>query len=491
MTGPNKERNHTSHTGRRSMRTQRVHAAPDSLIKELESIMAEGGFAHVNTADQFLNEGFSDKDLVICPELSTSDVSVAWLREVLKWNPNASAGEPGAWTLAPPAPSIADRLGVYLYVLQVEREQVDTIFHPGAHASAQRGLNELLLEHPILMHPRIRMNAWVLGGRAGTCSVAHAIALNANARFPMVSDWPEGQAPLERLAKFADLPVVRCGLTFKSLPHEGECVQAKGYSMLEAAVKLKSAQPGLLASLFDLGRQATLQYPDPTHGPKPKLGIFLDDWKKMLQSWSSINRYGILADSFIEACGVIGPGLSTMDIARKHRNEAFFDYLRAHTSDELVSILHQVRWRVFEGIFGRGGPSYNPDEVDYNLRAIVTGMTKVGLFGGRAEGAANWILRQLTDVGILRQLTNVGIPAVDAPSALGFIRSMREYGAQVEVTHFSTNMAHESLDELAERAPGWAAALRVDATERGMNEIIGMDSPQAGSRGRRRLRSGL
>ena len=59
--------------------------------------MAQGGFAHINTGGQFLSEGFTEKDLVICPELTTRDVSIGWMREVLKWNPKAAADEPGAW----------------------------------------------------------------------------------------------------------------------------------------------------------------------------------------------------------------------------------------------------------------------------------------------------------------------------------------------------------------------------------------------------------
>jgi hypothetical protein len=487
MAGLNKERNHTGYSGRHSIRTEKPYTVPDSLIEELESIRTQGGFAHINTGGQFLSEGFTDKDLVICPELTTKDVSIGWMREVLKWRPHAAADEPGAWTWAPPMPSIADRLGVYLYVLQVERERVDAVFDPGAHATAQRGLNELLLEHPVLMHPRVRLKVRVFGSPAGTCSVAHAIALNANARFPMVSDWPEGQAPLEQLAKFADLPMVRCGLTFKSIRHEGECKQTKGYSMLAAAVKLKSARPGLLASLYDLGRQGTLRYVDPTLGAKPKLGIFLYDWKTMHKKEDSIHRDGTLADSFMEACGVMGPGRSTVDIARLHRNNAFLDYLGAHRPDELVNIWYQVRTRVFEGIFGRGAASYNPDEVAYNLRAIVTGMVRVGVFGGGAEGAANWIRRQLKDVGT---------PAVEAHSALGFIRGMREYGVEVEPRDFSVSMKDGVQVDFEQAAPGWEAALRVDAAERGMNEVISnapapADSTSAAQGARRRVRAGV
>ena len=388
----NKERNHTNPSGRHALRTEKPNSVPDSLIEELESVMARGGFAHINTGAQFMSEGFTDKDLVLC-SVKSDGLSFGWMREVLKWNTEAEGSAPGGWTWAPPLPSIADRLTVYLYVLNVGRDRVDAVFDPGAHAMAQRGLNELLLEHPVLLHPRVRVRVGVSGSPAGTCSVAHAIALNANARLPMVSDWPEGLAPLEKLARFADLPMVRSGLSFRSLRHDGEAKQTRGYSMLAAAVKLKSAQPGLLASLYDLGRQATARYPDPARGATPKLGIFLCDWKTMHKPEDGIHRDGVLADSFMDACGVMGPGRSTTDVARMYRDDAFLDYLGAHSADELVNVWHQVRSRVFEGIFGRGAKSYHTDEVAYNLQAVVTAMVRVGVFGGRAEGAANWIRR--------------------------------------------------------------------------------------------------
>ena len=45
MAGLNKERNHTSYSGRYSIRWEKPYTAPDGLIEELESIMAQGGFA--------------------------------------------------------------------------------------------------------------------------------------------------------------------------------------------------------------------------------------------------------------------------------------------------------------------------------------------------------------------------------------------------------------------------------------------------------------
>jgi len=482
----NTQRNHTRSSGRHALRAGKPSTVPDSLIEELESIMAEDGFDHSNVSSHFLREGFTNKDLVVC-SVNADGLTFGWVREVLKWDPTAADGEPGAWTWAPPMPSIADRLGVYLFTLQVSRARADAVFDQGAHAAAQRGLNELLLEHPVLMHPRVRVKVQVLGIPAGTCSVAHAIALSPNAHLPMVSDWPEGKAPLERLATFANLPVVRWGLTFKSIRHAGECKQANGYSMLAAAVKLQSARPGLLASLYDLGLQATTDLTGKALDAKPKLGIFLHDWKAMHKKEDSIHRDGVLADSFMAACGVMGPGRSSVDIARLYRNDAFLDYLGAHGADELVNIWYQVRSQVLDDIVGRGERSYSPDEVAYNLRSVVSGMVRVGVFGGSAEGAANWIRRQLKDVGT---------PAVEPHSALGFVRAMREFGVEVESRDFSVFMKDGVQVDFEQAAPGWAKALQVDAAERGMNEVISRTpGPSAETTaehaGRRRVRAGL
>tara|TARA_B100001105_G_scaffold166247_1_gene133773 strand:+ start:560 stop:787 length:228 start_codon:yes stop_codon:yes gene_type:complete len=75
---------------------------------------------------------------------------------------------------------------------------------------------------------------------------------------------------------------------------------------------------------------------------------------------------------------------------------------------------------------------------------------------------------------------------------------MWAYGVQVEPRDFSVFMQNGVQVDFEHAAPGWAAALRVDAAERGMNEVIATAPlptegviPAAAAAARRRPRAGL
>jgi hypothetical protein len=436
--------------------------APDALIHALSGYMTEKLFEYSNIPDHFIAAGFTDADLVLGGQVMGGNYG--WMTKVLQWNPKAELGEPGYWDWAPPQPTIADRLRVSLYALGVERERVDAIFCDDAHALAQRGLSEVLLENPVLMHPRVRVEiCMALNLRSGTCSVAHAIALTPNARFPSPLDWPVGKAPMNALREFANSTVVTrvLGTALRSPRHKDELDAAKGRSYFAAAMGLNLARPGLLRSLYDLGRLMPSRDVE-----NQAVGRILEDWKAIHRPEDSIHKAGALAKSLINACGVM-EGKRTRNQAALYRDEGYFEYVSKLLEDEREKLPFELRGQVFEAIFGTGRADYSCDDVAYNLHAVLSGCAKSGLFDGTEATAARWIHQQLYEVG-----WKMPASTVEAAAALGYIRTMREFGIELQQSDFRLVKRDGAVVPFEESAPGWAAAMRVDVAERTMREVF-------------------
>lgn len=474
------EPNHTAPGGRHQIKNVTLRNAPDSLILELSDIARKSADIGKVPAGDFLAERFSGPDMVICSHSSLAFVDAKWMKRVL-------TGKFGTKTRPE---SITNRLSVAISCLTLQRTDSDELFGPDGRAQAQLMLNELLLEYPVLMHPRVRVTIRVSGGEPGTCSIPHAIALMPESHFPMESDWPEGEAPLEKLKAFVDSPLVHAGLTSPAITHPGALKEATSGTAFSCAVKRYSARPALLSSLFYLGRHGTLRTPLPGTSAKPALGIYLHDWHEVHHKRDAIHRAAVEADSFFCACGITKLGSrSNIEVAKTHRMPAMFEYIKVQGPVKCEALRLQLRVSLFDQVFGHENTRAAPEAVAHNTSSIVTGLVEAGVHANTKE-AAQWMKMQLRDVGA---------PAVSTELALGFLRALRPHFAQTDQDALANTLNDDPkvIGGAVVTNESWAAALSIESAEHIMSIVIyGTSAPTAvaatpvSSQTRRRQRLG-
>ncbi|MEJ6002597.1 hypothetical protein [Paucibacter soli] len=439
----------TARGGPHALRLESPATAPDSLIHELEAIADSDAGLDGPISKHFLLAGFTSADLALGPECNSVTCEEEWYRAVLAWDQAARPGEPGFWAESGPAPSIADRVIVCLHALSMPAGGAAQSYFPGAGERAQLVLNELLLSHPVLMHPRIRVRVRSLDGKTTeTTSLAHAICTSTHGHLPRFSDWPAGAAPLDRLAAFANHPVTRLGLTTSQLTHRGQLKAAQFRTPIHAGYQFErelGAVIGNLVSLWELGRLAD---------PGSKAGIFLDAWSAIDVGPGAGVLAPYLTSAMARLCGIggsstgngPGPAWGAVD-------PDFIGLMRAQSMDSRALVAQGFSSLVESVVLGdmvaQQGPVHrSADEVEKHFVALAHLLVDTKLSTDLVS-AARWIREQVQCE-----------PETEVSAALGFIRTLRKHDL-------------DFVDPAQPLGPGWVQALEIDRTERLMIEVIG------------------
>lgn len=332
-----------------------------------------------------------------------------------------------------PAPGVVERLKASLYVLGDSRAAGITSMFPEMVTGAQHILNELLLEYPVLMHPRLQVHVYA-DGNPGTCSVAHAVAMASRGRFPMACDRGVSR---ERLLGWMRHASVHLGFQTHAIPVFDQTTSAvTGARPVEAAAKTRWSQQWMLSSvdqLFELCRSA----------PEERnrfVGDIVPTDPRGGWTGPGLEAYTI---SFFGACGILD-GVQC---------PAFFDVLKRAGYGENASLRRSVVNYSAGYLLGGAGIGVTGD-IPFRFDAIVTGMVDCKL-AASAVAAAEMLWRSIAD----RSTRQVVVA-----EALEVIRSARTAGVTVTVSErdFGT----------AAKVEPWVHALEVHDTALAMNRVI-------------------
>lgn len=419
--------------------------APDSMLLALGKLLTPQLLEYGSFPDDFIAAGYSDADLVLSANYTSATASVAFMVATLKWDPQAGPGEPGQWTWESDRPFILDRLMTALYALSIDPDLVDGVLFPGAHKRAQVVLNELLLEHPVLMHPRVRVP---MPSLSGTCSVVHAIAMSPYGHFPMARDWPEGQAPTEKLTEWARHRLVRRVLrtAVRSIGHAGEAPEVHRKSWFASGMKARKSHAGLLASLYEVGK---LMHSGA--GYAEQVGDILHDWKALHRPEDGVHEKDAIAEALFQSAWLSRRNSLSLADARLYATPAYTEYVLALPDDERERLEPELRHKLFRYIFGGTKETLGDEFIAHNTRQLTSTLTTARVFSDE-RAAADWMRRVIE---------RMGAPVVGAASALTFIRTLREFGVRITEADFPKGKAMSVW-------PGWEHALQVDAAEQAM-----------------------
>ncbi|MFK4705885.1 hypothetical protein ABIC83_002724 [Roseateles asaccharophilus] len=461
MTAPN--RIVTNHDGRHAIHFRGAglpSTVPDGLILELAARFSSPESVASAEAIQVALGDITSRDLQLGPECNDKTCDPDWIRDVMVWAARGQGLEPvidaafdfesksGQWTHGGPGPSISDRLIVFLHALNMEAGEADALFYRGAEAVAQRGLNELLLEYPVLMLPQVMVITRLPNGKSTLpFPLAHAICVTRRGRLPRLSDWPAGTAPREAFAAFADHHVVRCGLEVRS-PDSSSGSPARSRSALNTAPlydRDSVALAGELVALRDLGRAGADASP---------LGSYLDAWGHYCNGTNANPLAGNVANALDAICRdyqrvdlALGAGPAWASADRD-----FMALVRALSDEDKATTLSWFEIMTGPRIVWRPELSTPPVEntarqTSYNVDSMVKLLVAAGLHADRIA-AAQWIHDTMTLV-----------ESVSTEPALGFVQGLRAQG--IEFTRSTQTLG-----------PGWVQAIEIAAAERGMHAVI-------------------
>lgn len=437
--------------------------ASDAMILHLQSLWVQeaSGF---NVARHFDKAGFSSHDLVIGSAVFREQNELEWLRDVMRWVPGGDGGVP--------TPDIVSRLVVYLEVLSVDEEAIDkSCGITGSHAKAQRGLNELLLEHPVLLHPRLKIILDdVTGEHAGACSVAHAIMITRHAHFPRVTDWAESSPPtpitamrraslVRRLRSFAGSRLLELGLTTKNIEIANTHAAVDGRRALDHFGN-PDWRPRLILSLQELAE---------LRSPTPDSARFTD-FDAANYGW----LFGLaLARGLVRAAGV-NPFATLPERLNPRFEPDFVDLVRRHGPSCRDQLLREFRNQLFGSIFAFGSLEITHDGIVTCMHRLVDALVDGGLHATPVE-AAQWIRSRVQEPGL---------PTLSTEQVVVFLRTLRDLGAPVEDDPRGVLAGIEV----------WRQGLHVVTAEDAMRSVLGSSDvapARASTASTRRHRTGL
>lgn len=313
-----------------------------------------------------------------------------------------------------------------------------TSMFPEMVTGAQHILNELLLEYPVLMHPRLQVHVYA-DGNPGTCSVAHAVAMASRGRFPMAGDRGVSRERLQGWVRHAS---VHLGFQTHAIPVFDRTTSAvTGARPVEAAAKKARSQQWMLASvdqLFELCRSA----------PEERnrfVGDIVPTDPRGRWTGPGLEAFTV---SFFGACGILD-GVQC---------PAFFDVLKRAGYGENASLRSSVVDYSAGYILGGAGIGVTGD-IPSRFDAVVMGMVECKL-APSAVAAAEMLWRSIAD----RSTRQVVVA-----EALDVVRSVRTAGVTVTVSErdFGT----------AAKAEPWVHALEVHDAALAMNRVIDHVAP--------------
>ncbi len=408
--------------------------------------------------EQFEMQDLGDNDLFVGSVEAAEHRGPAWLRAILEWDGTSPWGEvQTAWPgLAWPSPLVSERLCCYLHLLGAGFG-VDRDYFPGAIELAQRRLAMLLLEHPVLMHPRLRVRTSDQHGK-GKVSVAHAVGLAQHGAFPMERHG----ATKEQLERFANHPCTLLGLRSRHVKVPGQLRMAVGYRVLSLALGQYENHPQLIASIYELDKLVK-----PAIWPvRVEAMPFLRLWPDSSKTVEPQNPFKVHAECFLAACGShLNAGVGRRPVWQWHESPEYLALLKETGTGNTPDFIAQLRMVLHAALIpgsiqaGRlgllgpmqgAGPGY--DQVVDGCQRVLRGIVTCGLKD--TEPAAAQAVREMLQFS--------GPPHCQLEHALAVIRTLAQHGVDMTAEDFTA----------PETRGAWIEALRVHRTEVDMAKVI-------------------
>lgn len=148
-----------------------------------------------------------------------------------------------------PHHQVSERVDCCIRLLRMRTALLEGPDAPPALALAQRTLSGLLIQHPVLLHPRVMFRSTPFS-RTEFAPLAHLIALTPRVEFPRLAHGVDA----EKLTAFANHWCVRAGMQHKaSKPQELQKTPVhQGKTMLQCVLHLYWPRVRFLASVFEL-----------------------------------------------------------------------------------------------------------------------------------------------------------------------------------------------------------------------------------------------
>lgn len=385
-----------------------------------------------------LLQAASPAQLQICGPYRATEQTIDWHRAVLLAQPGSRWPGPGD------APHVGERIAALLSALEFG-PRAQALVLPGVIKLAQAQLSALLVAHPALLLPELRVHVEHSSVHRGNVTLAKAIAMSSHARFPMRRDG----IPVEQLRAFAAHPAARAGIATIASARKGDMeIFIDRAPLITSAIYSRSnARAGVLASLHELGEQL--------HAAPG--GELLAQHTFVQPLWdAAARRVSIhlppqrLADyyacAFLEACGARGDD----------EFPEFLDALRAGAVAARVQMLQGLAPETDEALFPEFGPGAGSLMPAARVRHLVHGLVAVGTHA-EPGSAARWLLQSLG------ARTPGRLPKASTGQALSYMEALAEHGVE---------LLREDLGGRVEAGSTWADALVAAQAAREMTTRI-------------------
>lgn len=400
-------------------------------LAQLDAIARKGKSLHNLSAEELKEHGVTEVDRLLTPRTRLLPAENKRVLELLRHGHVAMG----------PAVSAAEALRAALLVLDSHPASAESLYGTDALARAQTLLNEVLLEYPVLMDAYLQVHIFA-ANEFGLAPVAHAVAMNLQARFPRANDEGVGKG---RLAAWLAHPSV--AQSFTAIPSQGHnlhprCSPRTPAQAMTVAFSSGLGRPRLLVSLQEIFELAGERL-----GARNALLHGRDTKSNELPSYDA---YTLVAQSACSACGATG---------RPH--EEFLEMVPrlmasippvSRDSEPLSShFLRESASSVFAG-----GPWQLKGTPGDRLRKLASGAVRAGIYATELEFAED-----LCDAFHRRTL-----PTLALEDAASFVAAAREIG--VDYTPETCDVRYGCVDQ----KHVFMEAARILMTEQRMRERI-------------------
>ena len=365
-----------------------------SRLAQLDEIARKGKSLHDLAADGELKAlGVTDEDRLLTPRARLLPAENRRIPEILRQG----------WVGLHPAVPAAEALRAALLVLDSHPSSADASFGAGALLRAQALLNEVLLEHPVLMDAHLQVHIFA-ANEYGVAPTNHAVAMNLHARFPRASDEGVGR---ERLAQWLAHPSV--ARSFTAVPAPGRdlhprCNARTPTQAMSVAFSSGLGRPHLLVSLqeiFELEGERLGARNALLHGYEMRGGLL-----------PTHDAYALVAQSACSASGTVGPACEEF-LAMVPRLMASIPENCWDSAPLDSHFLREATSSTFSG-----GPWRLAGSPGDRLHKMAAGAVASGIYSSKLEFAE----------ALCGAIHSRSLPAVSLEDAASFVAAAREIG---------------------------------------------------------------
>jgi len=384
-----------------------------------------------------------------------------------------------AFAEATEGPSTADRLACAIALLSEHAIDVDD----ATRTRAQRVLSNILLEHPVLLHPRLVIpfrkagKAW-----AEYMPVLAALVASRTGALPSLTHGVDS----DQLRRFANSALARAPFERKTpdhawvLRHDSSSlrrqeVTASGEVLHAAWMLFGAPSPAFLASVLEVRRQDESGKDIVTSGRKMK-GNEHEMLRQALPLAFGLHRYrGPSGFRQSQACPAY---IEELKLSGVLQQQSFIDSLPHFLVDAIL-----VKWATIRSNWDECAP---PEMVRENARLVLDGLVECGLAQTRLA-AAGWLYDAA--LGDRRPLDRV-LPEAGVPSAVGFLQGLADAGLGLGDTPPNEDRPG-SMKSLIGNSARWQVAHEVCSRQQAMDSVMREVRPSSdeGASPRRRLRA--